>query len=319
MFNFKLFRMRNKYFILPILVLFCVKIYGQTINYNTKDNLSKKFSIKATDELKKYETSDMELIIILPIRNSNGEITKESDGLAESIAHQLNIALSDKRLKFQAKSYTDDPLIVAELNKTSFEISNSEDYYKNLIEKFKPDYLLSGFYSFDEVTENVILENVKLYNNYLDANKTDFTIISIENITTEQIGGSYIPILKSAVLPGWGQFHKNRKFKGAFFMTTETIALSGALTFNYLSVSKFNDAVASQDFGDLIWSNDYATTRNYFLIGAAVIYGVNILDVIVSKTKINKPKSVTYFENNFQLYPYYASNSVGFSLTLKIN
>jgi len=185
--------MKKKISLLLFSTFIASSLLAQSINYATRDNLAKKTSSKTAEKMKSQETSDIQLIVVLPIRDNNGNITKESKDLAESIAHQLNLTLSDKRLRFQVKSYTDDVLLSKELEKTNFSVSNQTDYYKDIIGKFKPDYILTGFYAIDETTNSAILENMKLYNNYLDKENNKLTIISIENVSTEKVTNTYIP------------------------------------------------------------------------------------------------------------------------------
>jgi len=101
-------------------------------------------------------------------------------------------------------------------------------------------------------------------------------------------------------------------------MASEIILLSSASYYQLASMKAYNKAISQHDFGLIYDSQKYYNTRNSLLLGAGIVYGINILDVIVSKTKKKKNK-ITYFDSKINIYPFYVANSTGVSLTITLN
>jgi hypothetical protein len=95
---------------------------------------------------------------------------------------------------------------------------------------------------------------------------------------------------RSAILPGWGQFHKGNITKGILFLTTEVASLSGWV---YCEMKRSDNIRLSQETTNLSTVKEYrnradswALKRNIFIGTTAGIYVFNLLDATLSKGKI---------------------------------
>lgn len=101
----------------------------------------------------------------------------------------------------------------------------------------------------------------------------------------------------SAMVPGLGQIYKKRKGKGILFLTT-TIGLGGAAyyfdTLKQDSENAFNNtAIFSEKQLHLDEYNKHVKMRNNFIIGAGVVYAINLIDALAIRGRrlaYNKPK-----------------------------
>jgi len=95
---------------------------------------------------------------------------------------------------------------------------------------------------------------------------------------------------RSAIIPGWGQFHKGKTGKGIFFLSAEVAAVSSAIFFE----TKRSDNVRkSQEATNLDIVKEYRNRadnwelyRNIAIGTAAGVYVWNVLDAGLSKGKI---------------------------------
>jgi len=95
--------------------------------------------------------------------------------------------------------------------------------------------------------------------------------------------------LRSAIIPGWGQFYKGKTGMGFLFLSTEVVAVSGIV---YCETQRSDNMRKSLETSSLSVikeyrsrADDWALDRN-IAIGAAVgIYAWNVLDAYLSKGK----------------------------------
>ncbi|MDR1682054.1 MAG: hypothetical protein LBS25_01490 [Candidatus Symbiothrix sp.] len=113
-----------------------------------------------------------------------------------------------------------------------------------------------------------------------------FKPVTIE--TTDRYGMS--AGWRSALLPGWGQFHKGKVGKGVFFLATEVAAISGLV---YCEMKRSDNIRLSQETTNLTIVKEYrdradtwSLRRNICVGAAAGIYVWNVLDAALSKGKI---------------------------------
>ena len=115
-------------------------------------------------------------------------------------------------------------------------------------------------------------------------------------------GYGFSPVLRSFLIPGWGQFYKGENTKGWTFLTAETILISSAIVTSYLSKDYNRKAenerdITSIEFYDK-WSNRTYSISMITWVSAGVLYVYNIFDSIVSKgvkryaLNSNKPISI---------------------------
>lgn len=122
------------------------------------------------------------------------------------------------------------------------------------------------------------------------------------DLTVEQ-GYGFTPVLKSLVVPGWGQFHKGEQKKGWRFLISETVFVSSFFISNYFSQNYSRKAENEQNYDNRKFYNDWAN-RSYTIgtvsgIIAGAIYAYNVFDAVTSKGAkkyaLNETKPIQVF------------------------
>jgi len=116
---------------------------------------------------------------------------------------------------------------------------------------------------------------------------------------TDQYGMS--AAWRSAILPGWGQFHKGKTGKGVFFFSAELISVSSAI---YCEMQRSDNYRKSQETTNLSVIKEYRNRvdkwelyRNIAIGAAAGTYIWNVLDAGLTKGKIR----YAWLPDNFHL------------------
>lgn len=97
-------------------------------------------------------------------------------------------------------------------------------------------------------------------------------------------------LLRSAFVPGWGQFYKDRNGRGTLIVIGETLTLAagGLSLYNELNQKSIMDKpeVSYQDYIAAEKSYEqWNTARHISFITAAVIYSLNLVDAYLTPTK----------------------------------
>ncbi|MDH8702424.1 hypothetical protein M2138_001788 [Dysgonomonadaceae bacterium PH5-43] len=122
-------------------------------------------------------------------------------------------------------------------------------------------------------------------------------------------------LLRSAIIPGWGQMHKRQTTKGIVILSSEVLGVAGVIYSQNMYKSYRNKAKIETN-NELRnsyknKSNNWGNIRNGFIIGASAIYIYNIIDVVASKgaKRYNA-------EQNFMVLPFLDSEGfTGVSLS----
>lgn len=124
-------------------------------------------------------------------------------------------------------------------------------------------------------------------------------------------------VLKSALVPGLGQFHKGQTAKGACFLAGEAVSVAGivvAQSMRHTYINKMNNTNnASQKKLYADRANTFTTVRNIGIGAAAAVYVWNVLDAIISKSNHNNSLS---YGNPVHLTPMVTDESVALSLSI---
>ena len=183
---------------------------------------------------------------------------------------------------------------------------NGIDY--ELREKARQELILKS--------ESSTIKGLNIEEEYWDEEKTsagikyNFWILmklpKTNNIPAQELTYGITPICKSAIVPGWGQFHKGETQKGLLFLVGEGLLVSSIFVSDYLyrdynqkAWDTKSDIELSNEYNSL--SGQWKTVRTFSVVGAAVIYIFNIVDVVSTKgAKIYASDSS---------YPHFALNS----------
>mgnify|MGYP001593498247 CR=1 FL=1 len=102
---------------------------------------------------------------------------------------------------------------------------------------------------------------------------------------------------KSLIIPGWGQLAEKRYVEGIVFLSTEIFCLVKIIA---------NDRRANENYGLYKQASSiegamryrqltekYDTRRNQFMLAAAVVWAVNLVDIyLIASRKANKERSL---------------------------
>ena len=104
---------------------------------------------------------------------------------------------------------------------------------------------------------------------------------------------------KSLLIPGWGQLSEKKYFKGIAFLGAEIFCFASILHNNHKGNSayqSYKDAINMEDavhFREL--TEKYDTKRNQFLVAAAAVWALNLIDIyFMVKKKQTKERNLTF-------------------------
>lgn len=90
---------------------------------------------------------------------------------------------------------------------------------------------------------------------------------------------------KSLILPGWGQLAEKRYLEGLFFLTAEAFCIYQVVRFNHKGNTYYSDYQNAAGVDDAVrfrkLTEDSDKSRNLYLLGAAAVWAVNLLDIYV--------------------------------------
>lgn len=167
---------------------------------------------------------------------------------------------------------------------------------------------ISGLKKEEEYWESKKSGNVIVYSYWILMKIPKEKYIGVD-LSDLELKNSYgiTPILKSAIIPGWGQIHKKETKKGIIFLTGFVTTLTSGIITNNISHSFTEDAKNANGAEWINYYNDlsnqyYITSMISFVISGA-IYGYNIFDSISSK--------------GAKIYAYNNSNNIWFAINNK--
>jgi len=123
------------------------------------------------------------------------------------------------------------------------------------------------------------------YRRDLDARQSRLQLYEMESVP---VRGN---IIKSAVIPGWGQFATNHNTKATVILSMELVSIVGAIYFYDQAQRNYDKYKAATQIDDInhLWGKTQ-TPQHYSLLLtglAGVIWAYNIYDVVVSTTEYN--------------------------------
>lgn len=125
-----------------------------------------------------------------------------------------------------------------------------------------------------------------------------------------------IAVLKSALLPGLGQFHKGQNVKGVCFLTGEAVCVTAIVigqSMRKTNINKMNNTTsvnAKKAYANK--ANTYTTIRNIGIGAAAAVYVWNVLDAIIAKSN----HQYLSYGSPVNLTPVVTDESVALSLNI---
>lgn len=125
-------------------------------------------------------------------------------------------------------------------------------------------------------------------------------------------------VLKSTILPSWGQFSMNKKTKGSVFAIGTGLFLGGAL---YTHVSyraaraEYMNSLTSTGFDQTLYdrANRWRIWNNIFAYATFISWGINILDAAIFRKRETAPSS----GKTLGLYPWQSGDAQGIMVRLR--
>ena len=152
------------------------------------------------------------------------------------------------------------------------------------------------------------LKLVETYSEYNQGYYESWVLVSVPKTHPLDMPSPISNTLKSAVIPGWGQFSRGSKIKGAVFLTLTAGSLISGFVLNELSNNATKDAQSSRTQQRRDFYNEQARTYNTFsvisFISAVGFYAWNIADAIAIKEDViyvNIPSFMNQFCLNMKL------------------
>ncbi len=107
----------------------------------------------------------------------------------------------------------------------------------------------------------------------------------------------FTPLHKSLLFPGWGQIAEKRYIEGVLFLSAEIFALYKVFSYNQKgnrAYSQYKDASTVDDAVHYRQNTEnYDTKRNQYLLVAAGVWVINLIDIyFIMKTKDKKASNL---------------------------
>ena len=155
--------------------------------------------------------------------------------------------------------------------------------------------------------ESKTIKGLKLVETYSEYNRgyyESWVLVSVPKTHPLDMPSPISNTLKSAVIPGWGQFSRGSKIKGAAFLTLTAGSLISGFVLNELSNNASKDAQSSRTQQRRDFYNEQARTYNTFsvisFIAAVGFYVWNVADAIAIKEEVVYAR-VQFIERKFCL------------------
>lgn len=147
------------------------------------------------------------------------------------------------------------------------------------------------------------------------AAKGNITVMWGDFNQCDRQGVDGMAVLKSALVPGLGQFHKGQTGKGIGFLVGEAVSIGGivagqSMRHTYINkMNSTNNASLKKQYADR--ANMFTTVRNISVGATAAVYVWNVLDAIISR---GSNHSVHTNSTSLNLIPVVTDESVSFSV-----
>ena len=229
--------------------------------------------------------------------------------LTRSIAREFNLLVSDQLNSQSTTNYNGAEPIYS--GKDVYELSiksndgNIRIYYERIDEYYEVekvgDYEVFRLYTLYAIPRQGV--QIPTFDNFQTTTKYGFS-------------GAW----RSVIIPGWGQFYKGSKAKGAIFLGG-TAALAGGIIFAENKRIAYNRNIAESYNSELKRyyadkSSTMSNVRNICIGGAVALYIYNLIDAAVApgakRIKVTKSKMA---RSHFSVIPTLKQNMTGVALT----
>lgn len=223
------------------------------------------------------------------IETPNGKFFNYYSGISSSknsLDEAKNLAISDVLSEIIMRNE-----ITVEGDITTFEEVSDAELITRITKEIKlkgSTTIIKGLEKEEEYWETVQTQTDILYRYWIlmKIPQRQYTNYSFSSDELNQTYGA-VPILKSSLIPGWGQIQKKETTKGIIFLSGFAVTLTSAFITNNISNSYEQDAKNANGAEWITYYNDlsdqyYLISMTSFVLSGA-IYGYNVFDVISSK------------------------------------
>jgi len=218
-----------------------------------------------------------------------GEFFNYYSGISSSknsLDEAKNLAISDVVSEIIMKNE-----INVEGSITTFKEETQGDLISRITKEIKlkgSTTTIKGFEKEEEYWEIVETKTDILYRYWIlmKIPKKGYINYSFKDYELNQTYGA-TPIIKSSLIPGWGQIHKKETKKGIMFLSGFAVTLTSAFITHNISNSYEQDAKNASGADWISYYNDLS--NQYYLISMAsyvlsgAIYGYNVFDAVSAK------------------------------------
>ncbi|MFZ1290635.1 MAG: DUF5683 domain-containing protein [Melioribacteraceae bacterium] len=202
-----------------------------------------------------------------------------SSKISKSDANQAaleNAIISILRNNTITASYSEKNIMLSEEKQINDQITNE------IIRKSAQELNIKG--------ETKIIKDLKEVESYYEKNGEiieAWVLISFPKKNPTEPPTQFSSTWRSILLPGWGQFYKEKTFKGFSFMILTLGSITSGIVFNQLSNDATNNALSSRTQARRDFFNSEAKNFNTYstisFISAIVFYSWNIIDAAIIK------------------------------------
>ena len=286
--------------ILFLLGIVTPEVIAQTMSDKQEPNWMKKIPSQ-TNETFKYETVSSFGDSLNDAREKCFAILMANSGLANGVVIVVNNNSSETINKIYNNGKLTEEIrydgmtsINSKSSEVSLQVLTIDEYWE-----YSPNlgYYLTVLYAKSKNNEKAMFDEVEITKSY-----------------------GMRGIWRSAIIPGWGQFYKGSKIKGAVFLGG-TAALAGGIIFSENKRTTYNRNIAESYNSELkrYYANKSSTmsnARNICIGGAVALYIYNLIDAAVApgakRIKVTKSKVARH---HFSVSPTIKQNMTGMALT----
>ena len=186
-----------------------------------------------------------------------------------------------------------------------------EFYYSNGQKIFASAYTGEGIETFTNCGNSKIIRWKPKQDNVKGINENIYVVLNVKREIKISTGSH---LLKSAILPGWGDYRLNNSWYYAGFGIVAYGAVSGAILYNHIAANTYNNYKNSMDIAqsNKLFSDakNQQKISNILAISSAAIWAIDLARVYIKSQKVKKEIKTSnyYFEQSNQTFSNKSNN-----------
>lgn len=186
-----------------------------------------------------------------------------------------------------------------------------EVYYSNGQKIFASSFTGEGIETFTQCGNSKIIRWKPKQDNVKGLNENIYVVLNVNREIRISTGSH---LLKSAILPGWGDYKLSNSWYYAGFGIVAYGAVSGAVLYNRMAANTYNNYKNSMDINQsnklLSDAKNQQKISNILAISSAAIWAIDLARVYIKSQKVKKEikSSNYYFDQSNQTFSNKSSN-----------